>query len=576
MKCIAGVVSQRDNQTTMLAVSGQMSRIGLGLLFLCCLFLSMGDTRSLQPSQKIDGLIYSASKTYRAAVYEHDVIVPAKTNTPVTRREALENMQKNLDVYKVQAEAANEKGAQILVFPEDGLYGYEFTRDTIYPYLEAIPDPDSVTWSPCSDPERFPETQVLRWLSCLAQNNSLYLVANMGDKVSCEPDIDSKCPSDKRYQYNTAVAFGPDGKLLAKYHKYNLFYESQFNKPKPEVKYFDTPFGRFGFLICFDILFEEPAVPMVTSHGIKNIVFPTAWMDALPLLSAIGYHSSFARGFRVNVLAANIHRPAYRFQGSGLYTPEGMKEFYYNRTNTPEPRLLVADLKVLSETPSNSTSEKRHNSVRDEKCIPREFIDELSIPPHFHSEQDEQRNQRLAKIDPQHHIARTKDFFVKTARTSVSELRAKPFNNKGYTFLPLDSVFPFATTCQGQVCCYLTYELTNKSSSELFVLGAFDGVFHGKYYFQTCAVLRCPTTNHSTCGSYTFDSDTGFRRLELTAEVQTPFVLPQAVLSDGGQLQLAPADQWGFHHRMTLKFEPGLTKPLIEAAIIGRDYERDL
>ncbi|GFN97998.1 pantetheinase [Plakobranchus ocellatus] len=86
-------------------------------------------------------------------------------------------------------------------------------------------------------------------------------------------------------------------------------------------------------MTCFDVLFKEPGIPLVEDYHVTNIVFPTAWMDALPLLPAIGFHSSFARTHRVNFLSANIHLPHLRFDGTGLYAPGGAIGFHYGRGN---------------------------------------------------------------------------------------------------------------------------------------------------------------------------------------------------------------------------------------------------
>lgn len=54
-------------------------------------------------------------------------------------------MQKNLEVFQNVSRLAKEKEADIIVFPEDGIYGFRFeNRDEIFNYLEDIPDPSIV------------------------------------------------------------------------------------------------------------------------------------------------------------------------------------------------------------------------------------------------------------------------------------------------------------------------------------------------------------------------------------------------------------------------------------------------
>ncbi|XP_057595107.1 pantetheine hydrolase VNN2-like isoform X2 [Hippopotamus amphibius kiboko] len=177
-------------------------------------------TSSFQTSVAVFALIFlhvSALDTFKAAVYEHAVILPNHTETPVSRNDALLLMNKNIDILEKAIKQAAEQGAQIIVTPEDALYGWKFTRETIFPYLEDIPDP-SVNWIPCEEPYRFGHTPVQARLSCLAKNNSIYVLANAGDKKSCN-SRDSTCPPNGHYQYNTNVVYDAKGKLVARYHK---------------------------------------------------------------------------------------------------------------------------------------------------------------------------------------------------------------------------------------------------------------------------------------------------------------------------------------------------------------------
>uniref|UniRef100_A0A665U685 Biotinidase n=1 Tax=Echeneis naucrates TaxID=173247 RepID=A0A665U685_ECHNA len=121
-----------------------------------------------------------SGSSYTAAVYEHHFILDQKHHAPLSRAEALQHMQKNLDVYEPQAAQA---GAQILVFPEYGLNGFNFTRTSISGYLETIPDPEEEHWNPCTDPQRHSNTEVYK-LSILASSPVL---------TSCSKSPQSLC-----------------------------------------------------------------------------------------------------------------------------------------------------------------------------------------------------------------------------------------------------------------------------------------------------------------------------------------------------------------------------------------------
>ncbi|MCQ8064048.1 hypothetical protein NP303_25130, partial [Salmonella enterica] len=312
----------------------------------------------------------SSLNTFVAAVYEHTVILPNQTLFPVSPKEALALMNRNLDVLEGAIVSAAKEGAHIIVTPEDGIYGMSFTRDALYPYLEDIPDPQA-NWIPCTDPNRFGYNPVQERLSCLAKNNSIYVVANIGDKKPCTTS-DPQCPPDGRYQYNTDVVFDAQGKLVARYHKQNLFMgEGQFNEPKePELVTFNTTFGKFGIFTCFDILFHDPAVALVKDRHVDTILFPTAWMDVLPHLAAVEFHSAWAMGMGVNFLASNIHLPSRRMTGSGIYTPDSPRVFHYDR-KTQEGKLLVAQLDSHPHHPvvnwtSHASSIKAFSTGNDE------------------------------------------------------------------------------------------------------------------------------------------------------------------------------------------------------------------
>ena len=476
---------------------------------------------------------------YTAAVYEHVTAFFTFEVTP-SRNDALQIMQKNLAVYSVQAAKARAKGAQIIVFPEDGLYGFLAgnKRSDIFPFLEDIPDA-SGTWNPCTNPNRFKQTEVLQTLSCIARNNSIAVVANMGDVKKCTK-TDPNCPKDGRYQYNTDVVFDTDGKLIARYHKQHLFYEGGFNTPaKCEHVTFITSFGvRFGVFTCFDMLYADPALDLV-HLGVCNIVFPTAWMDALPLLAAVEYQQAWSRQTCTNLLAANQDFPLAKMQGSGIYSC-GEAKTYVRDDASMQGHLLVATVPLLAKVTYGYPS---HGSA----CV----------RPGVKNGQPVFSHQSPPQIGDQ----------------SPATFQSLMLHDL-YTFEKLETPSGKLTICSEELCCQATYSIKNSAvkEKEMYAFGVFSGTHHKDGYFiQVCALIKCADIDQKSCGQSVKEANTVFESFEIKGNFSAKATVFPEVLSNNVEL-VSPS---------FVKFEgfslssKAVHKPLLSAVLYGRVYTRD-
>ena len=80
---------------------------------------------------------------------------------------------------------------------------------------------------------------------------------------------------DGHLVYNTAVALGPDGKLVGKYRKVCLprGEVAAGIAPGHEYPVFDTRFGKLGMMVCYDGFFPEVAREL-TNRGAEVIAWP--------------------------------------------------------------------------------------------------------------------------------------------------------------------------------------------------------------------------------------------------------------------------------------------------------------
>lgn len=111
--------------------------------------------------------------------------------------------------------------------------------------------------------------------------------------------------------YNAMVLFGPEGNLLGIYAK-NYLIRSELEEglsPGPGPAVIDTPFGRIGGVICFDLNFE-PLLAQYAALRPDILVFPSMYHGGL-MQSVWAYR---CRSFFISALP---------FLGGGILDPFG-------------------------------------------------------------------------------------------------------------------------------------------------------------------------------------------------------------------------------------------------------------
>jgi pantetheine hydrolase len=463
---------------------------------------------------------------YTAAVVEHVAVMPPHSTKPVSLQVARETLMKNVDKYEANIQSACAKNSQIIVFPEDGLYGVTLSRDTILPYLESIPTDDIINRgnvNPCNQQE-FANRPTLQRLSCLAKNYGIAMVVNMGDVQPCHPLVDLNCPMNGRKQYNTDVAFDTDGRLLAKYHKQHLFFEDEFDTPEMvNHAIFTTSFGvRFGMFTCFDILFEKPALDLVHQYNVQNIIFPTAWINQFPHLSSTEVHQAWSRVTSTNLLAANLHLPVFGFTGSGIYSTGHVLSVFESYVEDKEA-LLVERVPINPKNTACLHYNPDAYNVSDD-YHPGDVIH--SVPDHQPQFQFQQLNDHNGQIE----------------------------------------------VCHNDLCCHANY--SRSSESELYALGAFSGLDKSKpeeYRMQACLLSKCANSSISSCGEQVFIAQTQFSLVELQGNFSSQTFIYSEFLT-GDRNLLPPVEIFTERGILRSKFGSSGEPTMLAATLYGRIF----
>ena len=151
------------------------------------------------------------------------------------------------------------------------MFNCPYSNASFGPYSELLPS--SIPCSPAALTASSSPTSLA--LSSIASRHGVYLVGGSIPERSADGRL-----------YNTSLVLAPDGGFIAKHRKLHLFdidvpgrqrfKESDTLTAGDAVTVFDTPWGRCGLGICYDIRFPEQAAAMV-QQGAQLLVYPGAF-----------------------------------------------------------------------------------------------------------------------------------------------------------------------------------------------------------------------------------------------------------------------------------------------------------
>lgn len=155
------------------------------------------------------------------------------------------------------AEAAARQGADLVLFPELSLQGYDFYVDASVGREEKIRRTETIDGASCGRIER------------LARERGILIVFGMGEKDADGSDA----------LYNSAVAYGPVG-FLGRYRKIHPFGEENRWFAKGDAPLLlTTEWGPIGVGICYDTYQFPELFRHYANHGARLCLNPTAVVE---------------------------------------------------------------------------------------------------------------------------------------------------------------------------------------------------------------------------------------------------------------------------------------------------------
>lgn len=178
-----------------------------------------------------------------------------KVKVALCQMKVTASKEENLAKAHVMIENAAEQGAEIVVLPE--MFNCPYDIHSFGDYAEEVP-----------------EGQTVKMLSRIAGHKGIYLIGGSIPELA------------NGYLYNTCLIFNPEGKIVGRHRKVHLFdvqvkggiqfMESKVLKGGDSITLVDTPWGKIGVMICYDIRFPELTRKMA-KEGARLVFVPAAF-----------------------------------------------------------------------------------------------------------------------------------------------------------------------------------------------------------------------------------------------------------------------------------------------------------